>query len=201
VTPTNAKRSPLALVLLALLFEAPMHPYRMQQLIKERGKDTVVNVSARNSVYQTIERLQRDGLLEAAETARDEGRPERTTYRITDAGRATVLAWLQDMLATPKPEYPEFPAALASIAMLTPDQVLTALRARTNSLTATLAGLRETAAAVAYLPPVVLVEDNYRVAMLTAEIDWLHRTIADLAAGTLTWSDESLRAFLEAHPR
>ena len=38
------RRSPLALVVLALLYEAPMHPYRMQQLIKERGKDEVVNV-------------------------------------------------------------------------------------------------------------------------------------------------------------
>ena len=30
------KRSPLALAILALLYEAPMHPYRMQQLIRER---------------------------------------------------------------------------------------------------------------------------------------------------------------------
>ena len=33
------KRSPIALAILAMLYEAPMHPYRMQQLIKERGKD------------------------------------------------------------------------------------------------------------------------------------------------------------------
>ena len=31
-----------------------MHPYRMQQLIKERGKDLVINVQRRASLYQTI---------------------------------------------------------------------------------------------------------------------------------------------------
>ena len=49
------KRSPLALAVLALLTEAPMHPYRMQQLIKSRGKDQVINVRQRGSLYQTIE--------------------------------------------------------------------------------------------------------------------------------------------------
>ena len=33
------KFSGIALAILALLYEEPMHPYRMQQLIKERGKD------------------------------------------------------------------------------------------------------------------------------------------------------------------
>jgi DNA-binding PadR family transcriptional regulator len=50
-------RSPLAMVLLALLAEEPMHPYRMQQLIKGRGKDKIANVARPNSVYQTIDRL------------------------------------------------------------------------------------------------------------------------------------------------
>ena len=35
--PRLFKRSPLALAILALLDEAPMHPYRMQRLIKDRG--------------------------------------------------------------------------------------------------------------------------------------------------------------------
>jgi len=41
------KRSPLALAVLVLLHEAPMHPYRMQRLIKDRGKDQVINVGQR----------------------------------------------------------------------------------------------------------------------------------------------------------
>ena len=41
MTMKTYKRSPLAFAVLALLIEAPMHPYRMQQLIKSRGKDQV----------------------------------------------------------------------------------------------------------------------------------------------------------------
>jgi len=64
------------MVLLASVAEAPMHPYRMQQLIKERGKDKIANVAQRNSVYQTIEHLHRAGLIAVRATARDERRRE-----------------------------------------------------------------------------------------------------------------------------
>ena len=69
-----------ALAVLALLIEAPMHPYRMQQLIKSRGKDQVINVRQRGSLYQTIERLARDGLIAEDIVERGEGRPDRTVY-------------------------------------------------------------------------------------------------------------------------
>jgi hypothetical protein len=42
---------------LGLACEAPMHPYRMQALIKQRGKEQIANVAQRNSVYQTIAAL------------------------------------------------------------------------------------------------------------------------------------------------
>ena len=38
----TVRRSPLAFAILALLYEEPMHPYRMQRVIKERGKDQVI---------------------------------------------------------------------------------------------------------------------------------------------------------------
>ncbi|MGA7204440.1 MAG: PadR family transcriptional regulator, partial [Specibacter sp.] len=83
---TMTKRSSLALAVLALLEEAPMHPYRMQQLITLRGKDQVVNVSQRASLYTTIDRLSREGLVRVTETERDGQRPERSIYEITDEG-------------------------------------------------------------------------------------------------------------------
>lgn len=43
-TMRSPRRSPIALAVLVMLYESPMHPYRMQQLIKERGKDEVINV-------------------------------------------------------------------------------------------------------------------------------------------------------------
>src|SRR5579871_2249973 len=112
------KRSPLALAVLALLHEEPMHPYKMQRLIKERGKDQVINVEQRASLYQTIDQLLRVGLITFWETAREEGFPERTVYKLTDQGHDTALLWLQDMLATPDKNYPEFPAAVSLLPLL-----------------------------------------------------------------------------------
>src|SRR5436309_5003461 len=122
-------RSPLAMVVLALVAEAPMHPYRMQQLIKERGKDQIANVAQPNSIYQTIEGLHRAGLMAVRETAREERRPERTVYEITDDGRRTLEAWLRTVLSTPRREFPDFPAALSILVLLEPEDGLRQLEA------------------------------------------------------------------------
>src|SRR5260221_12652779 len=95
------QRSPLALAVLVLLHEPPMHPYRMQRLIKDRGKDQVINVEQRASLYQTINQLLRADLITFWETVRQEGFPERTVYKLTDKGHDTALNWLREMLSTP----------------------------------------------------------------------------------------------------
>ena len=72
----------------------------------------MVNVGQRTSLYRTIERLEESGLVAVLATGRDQQYPERTVYEITDAGRAVTREWLAEMLAVPKSEFPEFPAAL-----------------------------------------------------------------------------------------
>jgi DNA-binding PadR family transcriptional regulator len=190
MTDRAGRRSTLGLVVLALLEEAPMHVYRMHELIRERGKESVVNVAQRNSVYQTIERLVRAGLVEVEATTKGEGRPERVVYRNTEAGTATLRAWLADMLRTPAREFPEFPAALAFLALLAPREVTKLLEARRTSRQSELAAFeKDSAATLAMgLPRLFLLEDDYRIAMLRAEIAWLDPVLADLRAGELTWS-------------
>jgi DNA-binding PadR family transcriptional regulator len=191
----SPRRSPLALAVLSLLYEAPMHPYRMLQLIKERGKDEVVNVRDRASIYQTIERLQREGLITVAETARDEKRPERTVYRLTEEGSVIAHDWLREMLAQPAREFPEFPAALSFVAMLTPEDALRQLEARIVRREAELARLEAGNTAVArYVPRLFLVEDEYRCALFRAELEWLRAIVEDLRTGRLTWSEDWIRA-------
>jgi DNA-binding PadR family transcriptional regulator len=97
---------PLALAVLALLFEAPMHPYRMQRLITERDKDEVINVRQRAGLYQTIRRLSRDGMIAVSRTSREKNRPARTVYRLSALGRRALQAWLRQMLSTRPREYP-----------------------------------------------------------------------------------------------
>jgi DNA-binding PadR family transcriptional regulator len=189
---SEPRRSTLGLVLLALLVEAPMHPYRMQQMIKERGQDQLVNVAQRNSVYQALDRLVRDGLARPASTTREAGRPERTVYEITEAGEETMHRWLTGMLPAPAREFPEFPAALAFVAVLAPERVRELLTERIETQTRRLAVLREQAPPG--LPRLFLIEDEYRAAMLAAELEWLRGVVRDLADGTLTWD----RAMIEA---
>ena len=191
---TQFKRSPLAMALLGILHLEPMHPYAIQRRIKEWGKDKVVNVTQRAGLYKTIGRLQEAGLVTVRETGRDQQYPERTVYEITDAGRATCATWLAEMIGEPRNEYPEFPAALSFLMLLGPEGARTELERRAKSVRAKLAEMDTDAkqAAAMQLPRVVMLEDEYQRAVTEAELRWLDAVIADLAAGTLTWSRESL---------
>ncbi len=111
-----------------------MHPYRMQRLIERRGKDEVVNVRHRARLYQAIARLDRDGMIAVRETQRVEGRPKRTVYELTEAGRSTIDRWLREMVAVPASEYPAFPAVLSFIYLLEPDRARAALSRRAAAL-------------------------------------------------------------------
>ena len=176
-------RSPLSMVVLALACEEPMHPYRMQQLIVERGKDHVANVAQRNSVYQTIDALLRAGLIAVRETARDENRPERTIYEATDDGRRTLHGWLRTMLSTPAREFPDFPAALSLIDPgMKPAELRALLETRVAALEARLAGQGTPPPG---LPRLFLLEEEYMAAIVRAEIDWLRGVIDDLRTGRL----------------
>ncbi|MGF6882007.1 DNA-binding PadR family transcriptional regulator [Nocardia sp. GAS34] len=193
-TSTQFKRSALAMALLGILHLEPMHPYAIQRRIKEWGKDKVVNVGQRAALYKTIARLQEAGLVAVRETGRDQQYPERTVYEITDAGRAAVAGWLAEMVGHPRNEYPEFPAALSFLMLLGPDAAAVELRRRADALRAELAEMAVDAeqAEQFALPRVVMLEDEYLRAVTEAELRWLDGVVADLDAGTLTWSAETL---------
>src|SRR5438128_2128451 len=136
---SKAQRSSLGLIVLWLLFEGPKHAYRMQKLIESQGKDRVVNVRSRASLYQTIERLMRLGLVEVRETVRNESYPDRVVYAITDAGREAAREWLREMLCTTGGEYPDFIAAVSLLFGLPPEDARTQLELRAERLAAELA--------------------------------------------------------------
>lgn len=185
---SQPRRSVLALAVLSMLTEEPMHAYRMQQLIKERHKDDVVNVSQRTSLYQTIQRLTRDGLVEVESTERAENRPERTTYRITRPGRDTLRAWLYAMLSTPAGEFPEFPAALSFLPNLSPERAIAALAERADRLAERVAALsEEMRQASAFVPRLFLIETEYQQRVVEAELAYVRGLLDDLRAGRLTW--------------
>jgi DNA-binding PadR family transcriptional regulator len=196
VTQDSRPRSPLAMVLLALLAEEPMHAYRMQRLIKSRRKDDVVNVARSNSVYQSIERLLRDGLIEVHEKLAAETGPARIVYALTSDGRDALARWMDAALATPAREFPEFRAVLAVLAITGPDLVRARLEERVRALEAALAEAdRESAAAQEWgLPRVLMLEHEHLVAVTRAELDWVRQVVADLRSGALTWDTQEMLA-------
>ena len=192
-----------------------MHPYRMQTLIRQRGKDQVANVTARNSVYQTIAALERAGLIAARETTRDENRPERTLYEATAEGRRTLRDWVRHGLSTPAREYPEFPAVLATL--YGPDDredFAALLRQRVEAL---VPRLHEMEQPYPNVPRLFLLEMEYMAALVRAEVKWLKGVIADLESGRLDYpteaelralgaaiggpSDEALRELIAQRPK
>src|SRR6516162_4937444 len=94
----DGPRSSLGVIVLWELFDGPKHVYGIQKLLEQQGKDRVVNVRSRASLYQALERLMRLGLVEVQETVRREGYPDRVVYAITDAGREAAREWLREML-------------------------------------------------------------------------------------------------------
>jgi DNA-binding PadR family transcriptional regulator len=187
------KCSAIALATLTMLYEEPMHPYRMQQLIKERGKDEVINVTQRASLYQTINRLERDGLITAESVSREENRPERTIYELTVAGRETMMDWMRQILSTPSPEFPEFPAALSVLAVLTPKDARQQLERRVAALEPELKRLDGILAQTSFLPRLFLLEMELLRANCATELKWVRSVVDDLRSGKLTWSEKWLR--------
>jgi DNA-binding PadR family transcriptional regulator len=185
------RASPLALAVLSLLHAAPLHPYAMQRLLKLWGKDHVINVGQRANLYKTIRRLDEAGLITVRQTERDQQYPERTVYELTDAGRRAAHDWVADMVARPRNEFPQFPAALSFVMLLPPQEVQAVMEQRA-------AALREQLAAVdadlrTYsdaLPRVVLMDDEYQRAVIGAELAWVEGIAEDLRSGNLSWSYE-----------
>lgn len=187
------QRSGLALAVLALAAEEPMHPYRMQQLLRERGKDQVVNVGQRSQLYKTIDRLVRDELLVARATEREATRPERTVYAATDAGRELAITWTLDMLTAPRHEFAEFTAALAYLPLLDPEVAADALALRLSDRRSELERVRhDLEKAPAFLPRIVAVEAEYAIAHLETDVAWIAALLDDLRSGALTWDRAAL---------
>ena len=89
--------------LLALLSEGPKYGFQLRQEFETRtGEAWPLNVG---QVYTTLQRLERDGLVESDDADADEGPQKR--FRVTDDGASELTTWLRtppDMSAPPRDE-------------------------------------------------------------------------------------------------
>ena len=189
---TSGPSNPLALAVLVLLFERPMHPYEIGATLKMRRMEKSIKFRY-GSLYTVIEGLQKEGWIAVKETVRDGRRPERTIYEITPEGLERMRAWLREMLGAPVKEYPQFEAALSFLPAIPPAEAVTLLEGRSRRLGAIAEEIRAVIEVVSKtVEPLFLVENEYRLGMIEAErqfIDNLLRRIADDQGYSRTWKE------------
>lgn len=186
----GATLTPLAIAVLALLEERPMHPYEMYQLLLQRREDYLLKIRP-GSLYHTVARLAEQGLVHAEGTDRAGNRPERTTYRIAESGTAALRTRIADLIRRPIREYPLFPLAMSEAHNLPKDEVLALVRERIGWLDN---DLTEIDALHDWLtthqvPRRYWMVIEYLRGQLDAELTWLRRFALDLESGVLTWGE------------
>lgn len=183
--------TPLGVMALALLAEGDMHPYEMIRLLRIRREDRLVTIT-NGTMYHTVARLERAGLVAEVGVDRAGNRPERTTYRVTDAGARAVVEWVRREL--PRIDRPaEFRIALAEAHNLDRDEVIALLAERRGLLAAARAELADAhrLAQLKGVPAQYLLEVDRETAMLAADLEWLDGVVARLTHPDFIWGPES----------
>ena len=178
----------LALAVLVTLTERPMHPYEMATTMRSQGKERSIKLNY-GSLYTVVGNLAKHGLIEAMGAGREGRRPERTVYRITDAGRKELDDWMAELIAVPVKEYPQFEAALAELPVLLPDRALELLRDRASALEKRIAEMRAELAELTWLPRLFMLEAEYHVTMLEAELTWVRALVTEFEDRTFPGLD------------
>lgn len=176
----------LALVILSLLVERPLHPYEMATVMRQRGLSSTVKLSF-GALYANIETLQQLGLIVPVETRREGLHPERTIYAATEAGRAELLDWLRVLIRMPVTEYTQFVAGLALIAHLSPDEAVALLEERLHSLSEKIEMQRSEIETDTQrgVDQIFLIEDDYQLSQMECELAWIHKLIKEIRDGML----------------
>lgn len=174
----------LGLAVLATLVAKPMHPYEVASLLRTRGKEHDMPLRW-GSLYTVVGNLEKHGFIAVVENVRHGGRPERTVYRITDAGRAELADWVRELIAEPEPEQPRFMAGLSVAGVLHPDEVTELLAQRRDRMRERLDNRREELARYATeVPRLFLIETEYELALQEAEFAWVESFLDELTTGS-----------------
>jgi hypothetical protein len=102
--------------------------------------------------------------------------------------------WMAQVLSTPRNEFPEFPAGLSFIPLLTPESARELLKTRRELLVERLVERDALIASAGIpLPRATMLETEYLHATTEAEVRWLDSVLAGLDDGSITWSSREMR--------
>ncbi|UGT53837.1 PadR family transcriptional regulator [Nocardia asteroides] len=190
----------LALAVLSVIVQRPMHRYEIAATLRAHGKDKDMDIKW-GSLYTVVQNMAKAGFLEVVGSERDGARPERVIYRITDAGRAEMADWTRELIAAPEPEARRFTAGLSVLAVLPPDEVIELLGDRIAALDRIIERTRtDLAALTGTLPRLFVIESEYGLAMLEAEAAWTRALREQLRDGTFDGLDRWQQWHAEGMP-
>src|SRR5581483_12283230 len=177
----------LALAVLSLLAERPMHPYEMSGVMRQRELSSAIKLN-QSSLYSVIEALQREGWIVPVETQREGRYPERTIYTTTEAGRVEFIGWLRSLIQQPVTEYTQFAAGLTFLGHLSPTEAATLLEEHAHSLQEQIRSVHATIERGRKLgvDRLFLVEDAYTLTLLEAKHTFVQHLFRKLTDGPLT---------------
>lgn len=177
-----------ALTVLALLTVGPRHPYDIHRFVVETRKDFVTGVP--RSIYHAVGRLERAHLIEPIGSEQAGGRPERTVFALTDAGRAEVRRRVSLLVSQPQTDRTATVAGLSYLGILDRAGAIAALRARASALDAMIAAIDADLAEASEVPEILLIEAEYERAQVVSEREWFAAVTARLGSGDLAWLPE-----------
>src|SRR5579863_8788281 len=181
---TDNKRpfsNPLALAILVLLYERPMHPYEMATTMRERRKESSIKLNY-GSLYTVIEQLLRERFIVVREVLKEGRRPEKTVYELTRSGETELIGWMRELVSSPAKEYPMFEAAISLLPVLPPEEVIDLLEIRIGLLERTIKEIdeEERVCREMKLPRLFSLESEYYKALTLAEYKFSKDLLSDL---------------------
>jgi DNA-binding PadR family transcriptional regulator len=162
----------------------PVHGYDVRRELLSWSADKWANVQP-GSIYHALRKLAEEGLLREVATEQVGARPARTTYEITDKGRAEFQSLLRNEWWNIASAPDSFMAAFAFLPVLPREEAAAALRNRALQLQA---GVKQLGAAMQAdwlnsKPAYVAWMWELTVARSEAEIAWCERTAERVESG------------------
>lgn len=188
-----ARTSTKLLVLGAVREAGAIHGYDLRQELLSWRAEEWANV-APGSIYNALNTLAREGMLEVIGTHRQGARPERTTYRLTASGEKEFQELLRDNLRRSRlPNHPLL-AGLAFVPFLPRDELAKAIAHRAEELQAKAdeynAGIRtilKDTGALSHggIPRHVAESFRLTATLLESEAEWARDLVERLEKGEL----------------
>ncbi len=172
------------LVILGLLRDQNLYGYEIKRIIQEHMADWTS--IAFGSIYFALDKMAEDGLVKKVGTEQEGGRPSRSVYQITEAGRAEFMRLLRQVWREPERSYFALDIGLFFMPALPLDEIKAYLRERIAQLDMATQGLithRAEQLAQADTPRLAATIFDHIQAHLGAELDWTRDLLEKIERG------------------